>query len=144
MALPEEDLGPRSLRDYGFTDFGDIAADVTAMEEFAKRLAGDVEKSYVPHMERVTNSMSVSLPEPQGFPELTSFFIVHRDAQDATQSNIYNFAVGTSQFASAAQKISEKYRGSDAFAHAKVSDVETCFTQTATTPPSDPTRQGDV
>lgn len=143
MALPEEDLGPRSLRDYGFTDFGDIAADVTAMEEFAKRLAGDVEKSYVPHMERVTNSMSVSLPEPQGFPELTSFLTVHRDAQIATQTNIYNFANGTNHFALAAQDISKKYQGSDAFAHAKVSDVEVSF-EKAAVPPTDTTRRGDA
>jgi hypothetical protein len=37
--IPEEDRGPAWLRDYGYTDFGDIEADLVAMEEFAKKLA---------------------------------------------------------------------------------------------------------
>jgi hypothetical protein len=143
MGIPEEDLGPRSLRDYGFTDFGDIAADVTAMEEFAKRLAGDVEKSYIPHADRVTASMNHSLPEPVGFTELVEFLKVHRDAQVTTQNNIFNFANGTHDFAAAAQEISKTYSGSDAFSRAKVSDVENAFQKAATEQP-DTSRQGDA
>jgi hypothetical protein len=48
MGIPDEDLGPRWLRDYGFTDFGDVVADVEAMEDFAARLATEVQKNYVP------------------------------------------------------------------------------------------------
>ncbi len=141
MGVPEEDRGPQSLRNYGFTDFGDIAADIQAMEEFASRLAADVEKSYVPHMERVTTSMSVSVPFPAGFPELFEFLTAHRAAQEVAQNNIYQFATGTQHFASAAQNISEQYRGSDAFARARVSDVQSAFDQ-AVTQPTDATGQG--
>jgi len=143
MGIPQEDLGPQSLRNYGFTDFGDIAANIEAMEEFASRLAADVQKSYVPHMERVTKSMGVQLPEPVGFPELHAFLTAHRSAQEVAQNNIYQFAGGTEHFATAATDISKKYRGADAFARAKVSDVDTAFTKIATQS-TDPSAQGDA
>jgi hypothetical protein len=126
--IPEEDRGPSWLRDYGFTDFGDIAADIAAMEEFAKKLAADVEKNYVPHMAGVTSAMLTRLPQAADtFPELGAFLAAHQSAQDMTQANIYNFANGTHHFASAAQTISAQYRGSDAFSRAKVKDVNDAF-----------------
>jgi hypothetical protein len=127
MGIPKEDRGPESLQHYGFTDFGNIAADIHAMEEFARRLAANVKKDYIPHADRVTARMSGQLPEPVGFPELHDFFLAHRAAQDATRSNIYNFAEGTDQFAAAMQLISDKYRGADGLARAKVADVEGAF-----------------
>jgi hypothetical protein len=93
-------------------------------------------------MERVTESMSVQLPEPVGFPELHDFLIAHRSAQEVAQNNIYQFAGGTELFATAATDISKKYRGSDAFAHAKVSDIDTAFTKISTQS-ADPNAQGE-
>jgi hypothetical protein len=128
--IPEEDRGPAWLRDYGFTDFGDIEADIAAMEEFAKNLAADVEKNYVPHLAGVTDAMLTQLPPASTtFRELGEFFAVHNEAQDATQQNVYNFANGTYHFATAAQKISADYSGSDAFSHARVKDVDKAFHQ---------------
>lgn len=126
--FPEEDRDPSWLRDYGFTDFGDIAADVAAMEEFAKKLAADVEDNYVPHLRGVTDAMLTRLPQPAiTFPELCDFMATHQAAQDLTQQNVYNFANGTRHFATAALKISADYRGTDAFSRARVEDVDQAF-----------------
>ena len=126
--IPEEDRGPAWLRDYGFTDFGSIEADIAAMEEFASKLAADVEKNYVPHLAGVTDAMLTELPPAATtFPELVDFLSATRQAQGVTQQNVYNFANGTSTFASAAKTISEDYRNSDAFSHARVRDVDQAF-----------------
>jgi hypothetical protein len=126
--IPEEDRGPAWLRDYGFTDFGSIEADIAAMEEFAAKLSSDVQNNYVPHLASVTDAMLTQLPPAADtFRELVDFLSVHRDAQDATQQNVYNFANGTYHFATAAQTISADYRGSDAFSHARVRDVDRAF-----------------
>ena len=130
MAIPEEDRGPSWLRDYGYTDFGDISADIAAMEEFAARLAAEVQNSYAPHLTSVTDAMLTELPPPSGdFDELVGFLQDHREAQDATHMNVYNYANGTHHFATAAQHISKEYRGADAFSHARVADVNAAFEQ---------------
>ena len=107
--LAEEDRGPSWLRDYGYTDFGNIEADIQAMEEFAKRLRSDLEANYVPHLSSVTDAMLTRLPPPAAtFPELVAFMRDHQAAQDTTQTNVYNFANGTNRFATAAQTISKR------------------------------------
>ena len=121
---PDEDGGPAWLRDYGFTDFGDIAADINAMEEYAKKLAADVAENYAPHLDGVSAAMLTELPPPNPeFYELTSFLNSHTEMQNLTQNNVYAFGDGTTVLATAAEKISTEYRGSDAFAHATVADV---------------------
>lgn len=126
--IPEGDRGAAWLRDYGSTQFGDIEADIAAMEEFAHRLAADVQANYVPHVTAVTDAMLTELPPPAGtFAELVAFLTAHHAAQDTTQTNVYNFANGTHRFATAAQEITERYRGTDAMAQARVLDVERAF-----------------
>ena len=140
--IPEEDHGPQWLQDYGYTDFGDIEADIRAMEHFAAKLSADVKDSYAPHLSTVTDTMSKRLPNPPAeFYELSSFLIVHNEAQNVTHGNVYNFAGGTEGFARAASDISRKYTGSDAFSHAKVADVDTAFKQVGI--PDDPTGATD-
>lgn len=127
--IPEEDRGPAWLRDYGFTDFGDIAADIHAMSEYAQRLTADVAANYSPHSDGVTSAMMTSLPAPHaGFTELVSFNQAHDSVRDATQDNIYFFGQGSTVLATAAERISEDYRHSDAFAHATVRDVDETMT----------------
>jgi hypothetical protein len=134
--LPEEDRGPAWLRDYGHTDFGDIEADIAAMEEFARRLAADVQDNYVPHLTGVTDAMLTELPPPAAtFPELVDFMTAHNEAQNVTQENVFNFANGTNHFATAAQTISAEYRGTDAFSRARVRDVDEAFDKVTTTEP---------
>jgi hypothetical protein len=131
--IPDEDRGPAWLRDYGFTDFGNIEADIAAMEEFAKKLAADVQNNYVPHLAGVTDAMLTQLPAAATtFPELVDFLTTHRDAQDVTQQNVFAFAAGTSSFATVAETLSHDYRGTDARSHARVSDVKTAFDEAVT------------
>jgi hypothetical protein len=141
--IAEQDRGPAWLRDYGFTDFGNIEADIAAMEQFATRLAADVQHNYVPHLAGVTDAMLTPLPPAATtFAELVDFLTTHQQAQDVTQQNVFNFANGTNHFAAAARSISQQYRGSDAFAHARVSDVDTAFDR-AVGPPTGTGQRGD-
>jgi hypothetical protein len=126
--IPEEERGPAWLRDYGYTDFSQIEADIQAMEKFAAKLSDDVRTNYAPHLSTVTSTMSKRLPPPPAeFSELSSFLTVHNEAQNVTHANVYNYANGTDGFARAAADISKKYSGSDAFSHAKVTDVNKAF-----------------
>jgi hypothetical protein len=126
--LSEEDRGPAWMQDYGYTDFSQIEADVTAMEQFAAKLQGDVTKNYNTHVPVVQQLMLTELPSPPAeFTELSSFLVVHNDAQNISQQNVFHFSKGTEQFAAVAKDVSKDYRGSDAFSHARVSDVDTAF-----------------
>ncbi|GAA0542309.1 hypothetical protein GCM10010172_24680 [Paractinoplanes ferrugineus] len=126
--IPEEDRGPAWLRDYGYTDFSQIEADIQAMEQFATGLSAIVKDDYAPHLSTVTDAMSTRLPDPPSeFIELLTFLFAHNQAQDIAHQNVYNFANGTQEFAVAAQDISKRYDGSDAFSHAKVNDVDKAF-----------------
>jgi hypothetical protein len=126
--IPDEDRGPAWLRDYGYTDFSQIEADIQAMETFATQLSANVHDSYAPHLSTVTEAMATRLPDPPGeFIELVTFLFVHHEAQEKAHKNIYNYANGTIDFATAAKEISQSYGNSDAFSHAKVSDVEKAF-----------------
>ncbi|BFU42340.1 hypothetical protein [Krasilnikovia sp. MM14-A1004] len=123
--IPEEDRPPAWLADYGA-----IEADIQAMEDFAAGLLKEVDNGYAPHLDLVTSSMLTELPTAPNFPELQSFVTHHYDVQTTTFANVFNFRDGTGQFALAARTISDEYRGSDAFSHARVSDVDRAFDST--------------
>ncbi|GAA2640849.1 hypothetical protein [Paractinoplanes durhamensis] len=126
--IPDEDRGPAWLRDYGYTDFGQIEADIDAMEQFASKLSATVEDNYAPHLSTVTEAMSTRLPDPPSeFIELLTFLSAHRDVADVAHQNVYNYANGTQDFAVVAQDIGKRYSGSDAFAQASVKDVDRAF-----------------
>jgi hypothetical protein len=129
--LPEEDLPPSWLRDYG-----QIEADVARMEEFAVKLRSEVEGNYAPHLDSVYADMLVELPavNPE-FGELWSFLEAHKAAAQDTADNTYYYRDATGGFAVAAEKVSEQYRNSDAFSAARVSDVENALNQTAAAVP---------
>jgi uncharacterized phage infection (PIP) family protein YhgE len=130
--IPEEDRGPAWLRDYGYTDFSQIEADIQAMEQFANKLSATVQDNYAPHLSAVTDAMSTRLPDPPSeFIELLTFLSAHRDVADVAHQNVYNYANGTQDFAVVAKDISQKYDGSDAFSHAKVADVDKAFDHVA-------------
>jgi hypothetical protein len=120
------------MRDYGYTDFSQIEADVTAMEQFATQLQGDVSKNYDTHASVVQQLLLTELPPPPAeFAELSSFLVVHNDAQNISQQNVFYYSEGTSNFAKVAKDVSTDYRGSDAFSHAKVTDVDAAFNSVA-------------
>ena len=138
--IPEDDRGPQWLRDYDYTDFSQIEADIQAMETFALKLAANVSDNYAPHLSTVTTAMSTRLPvPPPEFFELWSFLSTHNEIQNVAHQNVYNYANGTQGFATAAEDISKKYRGTDAFAHAKVRDVDTALDRVGI-----PAAQGDA
>lgn len=120
-----EDNGLASQFTAGFTS---IETDIQAMEEFAAALANEVQTSYEPCLQQVITAMLTELPGGSAnFPELQSFMKRHYEAQLQTFSNTFNFRDGTHQFAVAAKSISDEYSNSDAYAQAKVTDVEKGF-----------------
>ncbi|HEX7744306.1 MAG TPA: hypothetical protein VF462_03445 [Micromonosporaceae bacterium] len=133
MAIPDEDLPPRWLRDYG-----SIEADIRRMEEFAAKLRAEVIDNYGPHLEYVAQDMTVPVPQPNaGFVELVGFLTAHQDAQVKTTDAIFFHRDETGGFANAASKISQNYSATDAFAHARVSDVQRALaTSTSVLPTS--------
>lgn len=135
--IPDEDLGPAWLGDYGHTDFGNIEADILAMEEFAARLKADVEQNYAPLSRGVSETMQTALPPAhEGFLELQFFQAAHDRVRRAAQENVYNFGPGTYGFATAAGEVGEMYRGTDEFARARVSDVQAELRTAGILPPA--------
>ena len=97
--IPDEDRGPGWLRDYGYTDYSQIQADIKAMEQFATKLSANVKDNYAPHLGTVTDAMATRLPDPPSeFIELVTFLSIHNTAQDAAHRNVYNYAGGTEIF----------------------------------------------
>lgn len=134
MALPEEDLPPAWLRDYGA-----IEADISRMEEFAAKLDAEVRENYAPHLTYVYNDMGVQIPAPYAdFTELASFLMTHHAAVTDTTDLVHFYQNATGDFATAATKVSAQYRESDAFAAARVSDVEAAFEGTSVVTPQGP------
>jgi hypothetical protein len=108
--------------------FGSIETDIQAMEEFAAALANEVQTGYEPHLQQVVTAMMTEIPAGNpNFPELQSFLKLHHEVQQQTFSNTFNFRDGTHQFATVAKSISEEYGTSDAYAQAKVRDVNDGF-----------------
>lgn len=127
MRLPEEDLPPRWLRDYG-----DIEADISRMEEFSANLLAEVTDNYAPHMAHVGEAMAVELPRPsEVFRELVDFLTTHRESQQGTSDLVYYYRDVTGGLATAAATVSGRYGEADAFSAAKVKDVQSAFDQTA-------------
>ncbi|HEY3008146.1 MAG TPA: hypothetical protein VGJ63_08810 [Micromonosporaceae bacterium] len=120
MRLPDEDLGPVWLRDWQ-----QIEADIAAMADFARQLRAEVEVNYAPHASRVTDELTTPLPgPPEPFTELVELLTVHRAAEQDTANIVYYYTDKTGGLADAAAQISHQYRNTDAFAAARVSDVE--------------------
>ena len=134
MRIPEEDLPPSWLRDYG-----EIEADISRMEEFAHKLEAEVRENYAPHLTYVYDDMGVQIPPPYAeFAELASFLRTHHTAAQDTTDMVHFYQNATGGFATAAAKVSERYRDADAFAAARVRDVEAAFDGTSTVKPQDP------
>ncbi|GLY25287.1 hypothetical protein [Micromonospora sp. NBRC 101691] len=132
--IPEEDLGPKWLRDYG-----DIEADIRQMREFATRLEAEVRRNYAPHLAYIADDMSVKLPDPcDAFIELVHFLTAHQQVQQDSTNRVYDVASYTGGLAHAAGTISQRYEGSDAFARAQVQDVERALRGGQMPAPGDP------
>lgn len=132
MARLDEDRGPGWLRDYDA-----IEADIQRMAEFAAKLRAEVMNNFAPHLEYLAQDMTTPVPQPTaGFAELVNFLQTHHVAQVNTTNAVFYYRDETGGFANAASTISKNYGASDAFAHARVSDVERALNTSTTVPPA--------
>jgi hypothetical protein len=121
--------------DDGSVNSGQIEADIEQMEDFAQRLSAQVDAVYAPGLDRVVTSMTTRITGVSpAFTELRAFMDRHHAVQQATFSNTFNFRDGTGRMADAARRISDDYRNVDAFAHARLRDVNDAFNQVARAP----------
>jgi hypothetical protein len=155
MGIPEEDLGPRWLRDYKSlygiggnnspgTDSGTgVKVDMPAMKDFASALEKNVDHDYNPHAHKVFDDMAVPAEGQLSFLELWWALEQHDQVKTAATDNVANHGNGAKIFALAADEISKRYQQSDAYAAARLSDVHKYLGTTpgqpaATNPTTDP------
>ena len=72
------------------------------------------------------------------FTELAAFLTTHHTAAQDTTDMVHFYQNATGGFATAAAKVSQQYRQSDAFASARVGDVEAAFRDTSVIDPKTP------
>ncbi|SBT51854.1 hypothetical protein [Micromonospora auratinigra] len=129
--IPEENQPAGWLHGYG-----GIEADIQRMREFADRLHEEVARNYAPHLSYIADDMKAAVPRPaDAFVELVQFLQAHHETQQATAEVVWGMVPATGHLAEAAGHIAAKYRHTDAFAAARVADVESALAGTTTTPP---------
>ncbi|MFJ6195174.1 hypothetical protein [Micromonospora sp. NPDC092111] len=134
--IPEEGRPATWLRDYG-----GIEADIRQLREFADRLQAEVERNYAPHLPYIADDMTTAVPNPcDAFVELVQFLQAHWEIQQATSDMVHGLAGATSQLAAAAGRVAADYRGTDAFANARLADVERALTNPQAGPSTVPGR----
>lgn len=124
MPLYDDPVPKSTVADWDFSSIEGIEADIAAMEDFAAGLKANLQKNYAPHADAVAEAMFTAVPSGDPFYELHLFMYSHQKVQDATQQNVDLFFEGTHKLAVAAEEVSARYRGSDAFSRATVSDIE--------------------
>ncbi|MEU6073077.1 hypothetical protein [Micromonospora sp. NPDC047074] len=132
--IPEEDRPASWLRGYG-----GIEADIRQLREFADKLQAEVERNYAPHLSYIAEDMTVALPNPaDAFIELVDFLRAHHETQQAATDMVWGVRDATGHLAGAAGAVAERYTGADAFASARVTDVERALAHPATAVPRGP------
>ena len=135
MGIPDEDLGPAWLRDYGSlhnignqSATGDggtgVRADLPAMQDFAAALEKNLYDDYEPHARKVLDDMSVRPTSTLGFAELDAVLRQQQQVNFVASDNLANHGTGALRFARAIKEISQNYARSDAFAAASLNDVQ--------------------
>ncbi|MEU9505057.1 hypothetical protein AB0D32_02090 [Micromonospora sp. NPDC048170] len=118
--IPEEDRPASWLRGYG-----GIEADIRQLREFADKLQAEVERNYAPHLSYIAEDMTAPVPNPaDAFIELVNFLRAHHETQQATTDMVWGVRDATGHLAGTAGTVATRYTGSDAFASARVIDVE--------------------
>ncbi|MFG1952736.1 hypothetical protein [Micromonospora sp. NPDC048830] len=132
--IPEEDLPAPWLRGYG-----GIEADIRQMREFADKLQAEVERNYAPHLSHIADDMKAPIPNPaDAFVELVQFLQAHNETQQAAVAMVWSVGGATGHLAAAADRIAAQYADVDAFAAARVSDVEHALADPGTAAPARP------
>lgn len=114
----------------------DVMVNMPAMIEFASALQRNVDDDYVPAAQYVFNNMSVQPEGQPSFVEIWSALEQHDQVKMTATDNVANFANGAKVFANAAQEISRRYRETDAFAAARLTDVQQHLGTTPEPPPA--------
>ncbi len=131
--IPDDDLGPQWLRDYG-----SIEADLKGMADFATALNDELERNYVPHRAKVNADMQVPVASPASqFVELVELLQTHQRSQVMTTSLLTAHGDATYTFSAAAKTISTSYGDADGLAVARAKDVEAIIVDPAP-PTTDP------
>ncbi|WP_051798166.1 hypothetical protein [Catenuloplanes japonicus] len=119
MGIPDEDLGPSWLHDYGR-----IEADIEAMSQFAHHLIDEIQHNYTPHATRVIADMESDHPPTAAeFEEHARFLGAHETAMRASTDNVYWYIEGGTRLSNAAAEVSSRYADADAFSLAQTKDV---------------------
>lgn len=152
MGIPEEDLPPVWIRDYDtLYDIGGnsstggdsgtgIKVDMPSLKDFAAALRQNLQQDYAPHAHKVFDDMKKPVKPAGAFVELQWALERHNDVQHATTHNVTNHGNGAMDFATSAQEISDRYGQADAYAAARISDVQSSLgTSTDRPPTTDPT-----
>ncbi|MFF5177438.1 hypothetical protein ACFY2Q_05365 [Micromonospora sp. NPDC000316] len=117
--IPEEDRPAPWLRDYG-----GIEADIRQLQDFADRLATEVQRNYAPHLSYIADDMSAKVPNPcDAFVELVTFLHAHHETQQATTDMVYAVRGATGHLAAVANRVATQYADTDAFSAARATDV---------------------
>ncbi|MCX4386707.1 hypothetical protein OG777_07160 [Micromonospora peucetia] len=129
--IPEEDLPASWLHGYG-----GIEADIRQLREFADKLQAEVERNYAPHLSYIAEDMTAPVPNPaDAFIELVNFLRAHHETQQAATDMVWGVRDATGHLAVAAGTVATRYTGSDAFASARVIDVERALANPAPAAP---------
>ncbi|PZM92574.1 MAG: hypothetical protein DIU79_11690 [Actinobacteria bacterium] len=119
---------PEDYRSSWLSDYESIEADISKMEDFAAKLTAEVRDNYGPHAESLFEDMTTELPSPHAaFQELTAFLVAHNVIEQDTADVVYYYQGETDAFAIAADEIAQRYKDTDAFSAARVSDVTKAF-----------------
>jgi hypothetical protein len=113
--------------------YGGIEADIARLREFADRLEAEVEHTYAPHLPYIADDMQTRVPNPcDAFVELVHFLQAHHETQQAATDVVHAVGGHTGRLARAAGSVAERYRQTDAFTAARVTDVEAALRQAPT------------
>jgi hypothetical protein len=123
--LDDDTMTPGWLRDYR-----PIEVDLATLAEFAKALQDEVDLNFTPHMTRVVDALDPGadpFARKPYFPEINAAWYTYIDARDRAVNLLNAYRTATMTLARAADLIARDYTGSDAFAEARVADVQQAF-----------------
>jgi hypothetical protein len=115
-------------------DYQPIEVDISSLGKFAKALRDEVDQNFHPHRLRITSTLDSgveALPPKPGVIEWEAARKQYAVGRDQALLLLEKYEQATSQIAEAADLIARRYRDSDQFSRATVSDVHDAFNQAA-------------
>jgi hypothetical protein len=125
---------PRSTGGGGPGGDRPIEVDVSSLAALAKTLRDEIELSYWPQASKAIDTLdpgAEALPPRPAIPEWEAVRGQYADGRDRAIDLLDAYRRATLQIAEAADVIATRYRDSDAYARATVSDVRAAFDEAA-------------